>query len=156
MILQLVVAFGLTCATVIIHAVGTMAAIAHHVRIWQQRMRQHRRLAFEPQIVWVVSVLLLLHLIEAGVWAVIYRLAGLLPDTETAIYFSITSYTTVGYGDVVLPSPWRLLGPIEAGVGILMFGWSTGIMVAVINRIYGARLRLQSNAPSKDNKRDSI
>ena len=88
----------------------------------------------------VVSVLLLLHLAEAGIWALFYRLSGILPEFESAIYFSITSYTTVGYGDVVLPAPWRLLGPIEAAVGILTFGWSTAIIVAAIARILGNRL----------------
>jgi hypothetical protein len=68
-------------------------------------------------------------------------LADVLPDFETAIYFSLTSYTTVGYGDVVLPASWRILGPVEAGVGILMFGWSTGIMVTALTRIYGSRLQ---------------
>ena len=62
---------------------------------------------------------------------------------ETAMYFSLTSYTTLGYGDVVLPPSARLLGPIEGAVGILMFGWSTGIMVTAISRIYAGRLRLQ-------------
>jgi hypothetical protein len=56
---------------------------------------------------------------------------------ETAIYFSLTSYTTIGYGDIVLPPSDRLLGPMEGAVGILMFGWSTGIMAAAITRIYG-------------------
>ena len=62
----------------------------------------------------LVGALLLLHLAEAVVWALFYVLVGALPDLETAVYFSLTSYTTVGYGDVVLPEPWRLLGPIEA------------------------------------------
>jgi hypothetical protein len=149
MILLLVVAFGLTCATVILHALGTLAAIAHLVRLWQQRSQSQGRLASEVQIVRAVSILLLLHFAEAGIWAGAYRLFGLLPDMETAIYFSLTSYTTVGYGDVVLPAQWRLLGPIEAAVGILMFGWSTGIMVTVINRVYGDRLRLQAHPPTE-------
>jgi hypothetical protein len=84
----------------------------------------------------LVGTLLLLHLAEAIVWAIFYVLVGALPDLETAAYFSLTSYTTVGYGDVVLPEAWRLLGPIEAAVGVLMLGWSTGIMVVVIGVIY--------------------
>jgi hypothetical protein len=86
--------------------------------------------------------MLLLHLIEAGIWALFYRLAGVLPDFETAFYFSITSYTTVGYGDVVLPAPRRLLGPIEGAVGILMFGWSTAIIVAALTRIHSTRAQV--------------
>ena len=84
----------------------------------------------------LVGALLLLHLAEAIVWALFYVLVGALPDLETAAYFSLTSYTTVGYGDVVLPAAWRLLGPIEAAVGVLMLGWSTGILIVVIGVIY--------------------
>ena len=83
----------------------------------------------------LVSSLLLLSLAEILVWAAVYALAGHLPDFETAAYFSLTSYTTVGYGDVVLPPGSRLLGPIEGAVGVLMFGWSTSVLVAAISRV---------------------
>jgi hypothetical protein len=85
----------------------------------------------------LVSALLLLHVAEAVVWALFFVAVGGLPDLESAAYFSLASYTTVGYGDVVLPEPWRLLGPIEAAVGVLMLGWSTGVLVAVIGVLYG-------------------
>jgi len=140
MIVQLMFALGLACATVLIHALGTWGAIVHLARVWPQRKGNQGLFATEIQIVRVVSVLLLLHLIEAGIWAMFYLISGDLPDIETAVYFSMTSYTTVGYGDVVLPAPWRLLGPMEAAVGILMFGWSTAIIVAAITRIHGTRL----------------
>lgn len=143
MAMAFLLAFGLTTVTVLIHALGTLEAFAHLSRVWQRRKETQRLLTSELQMVRVVCVLLLLHLIEAGVWAGVFRVAGLLPDFETAIYFSITSYATVGYGDVLMPAPWRLLGPIEGAVGILMFGWSTGIMVAAINRIYGRRFGLE-------------
>lgn len=143
MVIALLWAFVLIGVTVLVHALGTLEAFAHLSRVWQRRQTRPRLLTSEIQIVRVVCALLLLHLVEAGAWAVLYRLSGALPDIETAVYFSITSYTTVGYGDVLLPAPWRLLGPIEAAVGILMFGWSTGIMVAAISRIYGNRLGFQ-------------
>src|SRR4051794_6589700 len=134
MIVHLVIAFGLTSATVLIHALGTMAAIAHVARVWRHAKNRQSLWFSSVQMVRVVCILLLLHLIEAGVWAGFYQVSGLLPDLEASLYFSLTSYTTVGYGDVVLPRPWRLLGPIQAAVGILMFGWSTGVMVATITR----------------------
>ena len=142
MITQLAVAFGLTCATVVIHALGTLQTLTS---LESDRWKPHdsrKLLASEFQVVRVVSFLLFLHLVEAGAWAGLYCIAGLLPDMETAIYFSLTSYTTVGYGDVVLPASWRLLGPIEAAVDILMFGWSTGIMVTALSKIYTGRLTL--------------
>jgi voltage-gated potassium channel len=149
MIVLLLLVFGLTCVTVLIHALGTLLAIAHRARVSQQQKKHRRPLAAELHIVLVVSVLLLFHLAEAGVWAAVYWFGGLLPDMEKAIYFSITSYTTVGYGDVLLPADRRLLGPIEAAVGILMFGWSTAIIVAVLNRVYADRLRLSEDTQAE-------
>ena len=146
MIVKLLFALGLTCVTVLIHALGTWTAIVHMAPMRSQRKGNQGLLATEIQIVSVVSVLLLLHLVEAGAWAVFYRLSGDFPDLETAIYFSMTSYTTVGYGDVLMPAPWRVLGPIEAAVGILMFGWSTAIIVAAITRTHGNRLQREAEA----------
>jgi voltage-gated potassium channel len=154
MIVQLGIAFGLICITVVIHALGTLEAITHLARKRKQVGDQQRFLPSGIRVIRVVSVLLLMHLIEASVWAGLYALSGLLPDLETAVYFSLTSYTTVGYGDVVLPPSWRLLGPIEAAVGILMFGWSTGIIVTALTRIYESRLQIAPNSPAAGNKGD--
>jgi hypothetical protein len=147
-ILQLAFALGLVFITVVIHALGTLETISHLSRTWKLRSDKPRFLAAEIGMARVVAVLLFLHLVEACVWAALYLIAGILPDFETAIYFSITSYTTVGYGDVVLQAPWRILGPAEAGVGILMFGWSTGIMVTALNRVYGNRLQVSPDQPN--------
>jgi hypothetical protein len=143
MIVQLLFALALTCVTVVIHAVGSALTISHLNRTWQQANVEPMTFAAGIQIIRVVLFLLLLHVMEATAWAFFYRLSGDLPDIETAIYFSITSYTTVGYGDVILPPPWRVLGPIEAGVGILMFGWSTAIMVAAVTKLHSARMPIQ-------------
>jgi len=59
-----------------------------------------------------------------------------MPDAGAAFYFSGITYTTVGYGDVVLAKPWRLLGPIEGLMGILMLGLSTGYLFAVMSHVY--------------------
>ncbi len=151
--MQLLFAFGLTGLTVIIHAFGTLEAIAHLSRAWQRRKEKQRALASEILIVRVVSILLILHLLEAGVWAMFFLVTRVLPDLETSFYFSLTSYTTVGYGDVVLPASSRILGPIEAAVGILMFGWSTALIVTAITRVYGSRLRFANNGASEESVR---
>lgn len=136
MIKLVLCALGLTAITVIIHGVGAVAAGRRVMGLWTRRGDRPGRLGAELLMAQLVGALLLLHLAEAVVWALFYVLIGALPDLETAAYFSLTSYTTVGYGDVVLPQAWRLLGPIEAAVGVLMLGWSTGILVVAIGVIY--------------------
>ena len=130
-------ALGLTVLTVLIHAVGSLFVMRRVSDAWSKRRPQPGVLGAELLVARLVGALLLLHLAEAIVWALFFLLFGLLPDFEAAAYFSLTSYTTVGYGDLVLKESWRLLGPIEAGVGILMLGWSTGLLVALLTRIYG-------------------
>jgi hypothetical protein len=82
-----------------------------------------------------------------AMWAAAFAAAGVLPDFETSLYYSLMSYTTVGYGDVLPATSWRLLGPIEAAVGILMLGWSTGIIVAAVTRIYNTRRSESTTTP---------
>jgi len=130
-------ALGLTVLTVLIHAVGSLFVMRRVSDAWSKRSTQPGVLGADLLVAVLVGALLLLHLAEAIVWALFFLLFGLLPDFEAAVYFSLTSYTTVGYGDLVLKESWRLLGPIEAGVGILMLGWSTGLLVALLTRIYG-------------------
>lgn len=104
-----------------------------------------------PRPMWtlirLVSLLLILHLSEMAVWAAAFTAGNVLPDFETALYYSLKSYTTVGYGDVLPPVSWRLLGPIEAAVGVLMLGWSTSIIVATVQRIYNGRSSPSASDP---------
>jgi hypothetical protein len=65
---------------------------------------------------------------------------GAIPDAPSAFYFSGVTYTTTGYGDIVLPQDWRLAGGVEALTGILMCGWSTGFFMAVVLRLYESRV----------------
>jgi hypothetical protein len=85
--------------------------------------------------------LILIHLAEIAVWGSFYFWRGCLPDAESAFYFSGVTYATVGYGDVVLPQRWRMLGPIEGLTGILMCGLSTALFFAIITRMIGPRLK---------------
>ena len=78
-----------------------------------------------------------LHLLQILVWAFLYAWRGAMPDFTTAAYFSAVTYTTTGYGDLVLPEEWRLVGGVEALTGILMCGLSTGMFFAVFSDIFG-------------------
>ena len=83
--------------------------------------------------------LVLLHLAEISIWGLFYLWRGCLPNAESAFYFSGSTYTTLGYGDVVLAKPWRMLGPIESLMGVLMCGLSTGYFFVVVSRIHQSR-----------------
>jgi hypothetical protein len=83
------------------------------------------------------------HLIQIALWALAYLLCGEMATLETAFYFSAQNYTALGYGDVVLSQRWRLLGPLEAINGLLLFGLSTAVMFAVLSRLITNRLRHQ-------------
>ena len=83
--------------------------------------------------VWAVFV----HLLQILVWALFYLRRDSMPDLAAAVYFSAVTYTTTGYGDLVLPPEWRLVGAIEALTGILMCGLSTGLFFAVVHRALG-------------------
>lgn len=79
---------------------------------------------------------LFLHLIEIVIWAFAYASFGAMPDLTSSVYFSAVTYTTTGYGDLLLPQDWRLVGAIEALTGILMCGLSTGMFFAAFSKIY--------------------
>jgi hypothetical protein len=134
MITKLLAAWCLQGLTVTIHAAGLSWVLQHP----SLRVRNARFWPVTRQLVSVAWWLLLLHLGEICVWALFYWWQRCLPDAESAFYFAGVTYTTVGYGDLVLPLEWRLLGPIEALTGILMCGLSTGYFFAVVNRSLAA------------------
>ena len=82
-----------------------------------------------------VLLFFLASLLEIWLWAVMYRALGALSELEQALYFSAVTYTTLGYGDVVLQSSWRLLASFQSVNGVIMFGWTTAIIVALVHRI---------------------
>ncbi len=78
--------------------------------------------------------IIILHGLTILLWACFYR-TRCFPSWELAFYFSASSYSTVGYGDMVLPSSWRLLGPLESITGVLMCGISVGVLFALVTRL---------------------
>jgi hypothetical protein len=127
---KLLAAWSLMAVCVVIHATGMTVAL-----------RRWRGNAAGPQEFWawtrlfvlLAGWMVLLHLVEIGVWASFYVWQDAMPDMPAALYFSAVTYTTTGYGDLVLPDAWRLVA-IEALTGILMCGWSTGFFFAALSR----------------------
>jgi hypothetical protein len=133
---KLIAAMWLMGMCVVIHAAG-VTFLLRRLRRPTARSLQFLRLnwLFIRLAAWIV----LWHLIEVSIWALFYHWRGAMPDLQSSFYFSAVTYTTTGYGDLVLPSEWRLVGAVEALTGILMCGWSTGFLFAVVSRIFEAR-----------------
>jgi len=132
MLLKLFIAAALVVVTVAIHAVGFDAVLRAMLRsraLDRSGLRHVIRF-----VIGLTSWLMLIHLAEIAVWGVFYFWQGCLPDAESAFYFSGATYTTLGYGDLVLTKPWRMFAPLEALTGILMCGLSTGLFFAVVSR----------------------
>ena len=100
-------------------------------------------------LIWVTLLLVLIHCAEIALWAAAYLWTGCIPDPDSAFYFSGVTYTTIGYGDVVLPESWHMLGPLEGLMGVLMCGLSTGLFFAVVYRIYVVRLQKEQESHSQ-------
>ena len=126
----------LVLITTVIHAAAMVLALwaskVAHVEQWDKRSRFTRMS--------VVSALVLLMfmaaVVEAVVWAAAYLIVDAMPDAEQAMYFSTVTYTTLGFGDVTIEGQWRLLSAFQAANGIIMFGWTTALIVAAVQRIY--------------------
>src|ERR1044072_1332230 len=111
MLSEVVVAFFIVAICVVIHTAGILVFAEWLItRRFTQRFLtgQARKAQGGLLLIAVFGVLIFLHLVEAGLWATFYHLKGLFNEFETALYFSLTTYTTIGFGDVVLPQKWRL------------------------------------------------
>lgn len=145
MLPEILAAFLLLALCVLLHATGLS-------RILRYTKKQALEAKGGPWknawlIVRVSWCLTALHLSQILLWAVYYRLEGCLPDFETAVYFSGVSYSTLGYGDVVLPQQWRILGPTEGLTGILMCGLSTGLFFAIFHHQMETRANERHSKP---------
>jgi hypothetical protein len=82
-----------------------------------------------------VSVLMAAHIAEVLVWSFVYMMVRAAPPGTDLIYFAFVNYTTLGYGDVTPSDRWHLVGPMTAMNGVLLFGWSTAVIFAVLRAV---------------------
>jgi hypothetical protein len=139
MLPKLFIAWSLMALCVVVHAIGMTALMR-----WLSRLvaRMDARFWFTTWLlVRTAGLIILLHLVEIAVWAFFYAWDHGMPDLQSAFYFSAVTYTTTGYGDLVLPNEWRLVGGVEALTGILMCGWSAAFFFAVVSRMNQMRPR---------------
>jgi hypothetical protein len=88
-----------------------------------------------------------LHAVEAGVWAVAYRILGALPDSKSAMLYSLSAITTYGHSELFLAEHWRLMGALEALNGIMLFGLTTAFMYGMIQRVWPIERRQGYKTP---------
>ena len=135
MLLNIAIAALLMVLTTVIHA-GGMVLVMGAVHNRESHLNHRWQ---KTNIYWVagaVLVMFFVSLLEVLVWAYTFLLVNAIEGFEQALYFSMVTFTTLGYGDVVLEDHWRLLGSFEAANGIIMFGWTTAMVIAVVQHIY--------------------
>jgi hypothetical protein len=128
-------ALALLAACVIVQSAGMLLLIHWLARVHHVLESPSARRRFGVLLALFLSIVFL-HLTQVSLWAVVFWRAHELPTLETAVYFSLVTYTTIGFGDVVLGPGWRVLAGIEGLTGIILIGWSTAFVFAVVNRMY--------------------
>jgi ion channel len=139
MLSKLLIAWCLMAVCVTIHAIGLTAAFS-----WLKRRSatiERRFWSATWMLICIVGWAILMHLLQIAVWALFYASKHGMPDLTSALYFSAVTYTTTGYGDLVLPVKWRLVGGVEALTGIMMCGLSTGLFFSVFAKVFGLNQR---------------
>jgi len=137
---QLSAAILLVSLTLLLQVSGVTALIEWLKRVLTRDVDKHGPSYSARLVVPATLAIVLLHGLAILLWAGFYR-SRCFPSWEIAFYFSASSYSTVGYGDVVLPSAWRLLGPLESVTGVLMCGISISVLFALVTRLLDRDIR---------------
>ena len=140
MLLSLLAGMPVMVLCLVLQAIFLAKALRHYVRlrvIHQQGASQspQSRLSHLWEIVMLATVMLVMligNFAQTAIWATLFLVLGEFDDFPTALYHSAVNFSTLGYGDIILSERWRLLGPLEASNGILMFGVSTSVMTAAV------------------------
>ena len=138
-ITPMAVGAGAVLCTIFIHSLALGATVNFFRRETKLGRAGMRYLIDVTIVVLVMSFAFVAHVIEVAMWALLFMICGEFQDFGLACYHSAVNYTTLGYGDMVMTAQWKLLGPLEAADGSLMFGVSTAMIFAVILRLVQTR-----------------
>jgi len=133
MLRQLLVGSGVSICNIVIHAL-VMTALVRVLQTVGAKKTLHPAMLLISVMVATVSVLMAAHVSEVLVWSLAYAILDAAPAGADLVYFAFVNYTTLGYGDVTPVARWRLLGPMTAMNGVLLFGWSTAVIFQVLRR----------------------
>lgn len=135
-LLKIIVGASLMVVTTAIHTLGMMMTFQ---LIRRQESVSKLRLIGKTHVYlvsWTVLMMFFVSLAEVLIWASTYLALNAIEGLEQALYFSMVTFTTLGYGDILLDERWRLLASFEAANGVIMFGWTTAIVIAVVQSVY--------------------
>jgi hypothetical protein len=132
MLTQLMVGVVASICSITIHSF-MMAAVLKVAR-FHKSIHEYNSISLSCIMSSAVCVLMAAHTLEVMIWAVIYKAAGVAPAGSDLLYFAFVNYTTLSYGDIIPAERWRLLGPVAAKNGILLFGWSTAVIFEILRR----------------------
>jgi hypothetical protein len=135
MLINIIIGCFLIVLTTIVHAAATNYVIHFVVTQSNTKLKHHKYL----KMFWISAIVLFMFLVsifEAVIWAISYIALDAIQTMEQALYFSIVTFTTLGFGDITLSENWRLLASFEAANGIIVFGWSTAIVMATVQKLY--------------------
>jgi hypothetical protein len=138
-IIEILLGLALTMCTLIIQSAG-MYVVMHRFELnWQRYLietSEFRRQFFVGRL---VVFMLVTHLTEVALIATVLLGIHAFADLRTAFYFTGETYTTLGFGDILLPHDWRQLALFIAMSGLFSFGWSTGVLVSIVGKTYEAQ-----------------
>jgi hypothetical protein len=134
--------------TVLVHVLGLGLFNVKMVQVLTAvKSRRHFIYAFALGIGVTTIWAIFLHAIEAGIWAAAYRFLGALPDSKSAILYSLSAITTYGHSEIFLAERWRLMGALEALNGIILIGLTTALMYGLIQRVWPVENRALPGMP---------
>jgi voltage-gated potassium channel Kch len=135
MLVQLSAAVALIMATVAIQALFMSTGLRTLRWVEKRRPMVMPRRPTIATVIWVLFLMIPI-ILDVTLWAIFYYAQDMLPSFEESLYFSTVTFTTVGYGDIVLGTEWRLLATFEAMNGWIIFGWATALIITVVERLY--------------------
>jgi hypothetical protein len=135
MFISLLIGFPIMLFCLFLQAVFLALCLRQYVR-FRQVEQSHASLGRNTLLLGLVMLVMLLgNFVQTTIWAALFLYLGEFDTFETALYFSGVNFATLGYGDIVMTEDWRLLGPLEAANGILMFGVSTAVLTGAVTDI---------------------
>lgn len=129
--------FPLIVLTVLIHVLGLGLVRQQALRFSGRKKASRHSIAIFVTVMGSATLLATaLHGIEAGIWAVAYRILGALPDNKTAMLYSLNAVTSYGHTNIDLTEHWQLMGALEALNGWLLFGLTTAFLFGILEKVW--------------------